>query len=131
MGGLRRLSCQVRGLRGRPVVGTDEGLATVVKSQAGGAVLLALPSADGRTLRGLVRLAESAGARCLTVPSVAEAIAGRVGMDALREIDVEDLLRRSPARIDLDTVRGSFRERRVLITGAGGSIGSELSRQLL
>jgi FlaA1/EpsC-like NDP-sugar epimerase len=94
-------------------------------------VLLALPSADGRVLRRLVRLAESAGARCLTVPSVAEALAGRVRMDALREIDVEDLLRRSPARIDLDTVRGSFRDRRILITGAGGSIGGELARQLL
>ncbi|HZP95155.1 MAG TPA: nucleoside-diphosphate sugar epimerase/dehydratase [Candidatus Limnocylindria bacterium] len=117
-------------LLGLPVLGRTEDLAGVVKDHNISVVLLALPSAEGRVLRRLVRSAEAAGARCLTVPSVAEVVAGRIRMDALREIDVEDLLRRAPARIDHDSVRESFRDRRILITGAGGSIGSELARQL-
>jgi FlaA1/EpsC-like NDP-sugar epimerase len=118
-------------LLGLPVLGKADELAALVKRHNASVVLLALPSADGRALRRLVRSAESAGARCLTVPSVAEVLAGRITMDQLREIDVEDLLRRAPARIDVDSVKESFRGRRVLITGAGGSIGSELARQLL
>src|SRR4029077_4801527 len=94
-------------------------------------VLLALPAADGSTIRRLVRQAETAGARCLTVPSVAEVVAGRVTVNALREIEVDDLLRRAPARIDLGEVSGWLQGRCVLITGAGGSIGSELARQVL
>lgn len=116
---------------GLEVLGSLKDLATVVQVHSIAVVLLALPSADGATLRRLVRMAEAAGARCLTVPSVAEVVAGRVTMDRLREIDVEDLLRRAPARIDLETVTASFAGKRILITGGGGSIGSELARQLL
>jgi FlaA1/EpsC-like NDP-sugar epimerase len=78
-----------------------------------------------------VRQAEAEGARCLTVPRIAEVVAGRVSVNALREVELEDLLRRAPARIDLDSVAGSFKDRTVLITGAGGSIGSELARQIV
>jgi FlaA1/EpsC-like NDP-sugar epimerase len=118
-------------LLGLPVLGPIDQLTAVIKKQQISAVLLALPSAEGRVLRRLVRQAEAAGARCLTVPGVAEVVAGRTQMDALREIAVEDLLRRAPARIDSESVAESFRDRRILITGAGGSIGSELARQLL
>jgi FlaA1/EpsC-like NDP-sugar epimerase len=92
--------------------------------------VLALPSATGTTLRRLARIAAEANARCFTVPSFAEVAAGRVTMTALRELQVEDLLRRSPARIDDASVGRAFEGRRVLITGAGGSIGSELTRQI-
>jgi len=116
---------------GLEVLGSTSDLASAIEKHSVAVVLLALPSAAGPTLRRLVRIAEAAGARCLTVPSVAEVVAGRVTMDRLREIDVEDLLRRSPARIDMESVIASFRGKKVLITGAGGSIGSELARQLL
>lgn len=113
------------------VLGTPTDLADAIRAHSVAVVLLALPSADGKTLRRLVRTAEAAGTRCLTVPSVAEVVAGRVTMDRLREIDVEDLLRRAPARIDIESVGATFHDKRILITGAGGSIGSELARQLL
>ena len=118
-------------LMGLPVVDRIDQLAAAIEKHHISVVLLALPSAEGRVLRRLVREAEAAGARCLTVPSVAEVVAGRTQMDALREIAVEDLLRRSPARIDRESVAESLRGRRILITGAGGSIGSELARQIL
>jgi FlaA1/EpsC-like NDP-sugar epimerase len=114
-----------------PVLGRRADLQTVVRREGIKVVLLALPSADGRTLRRLVRDAEAAGARCLTVPSIAEVMAGRVTMNAIRDVEVEDLLRRAPSRIDLHAVSESFRDSCVLITGAGGSIGGELSRQVL
>ncbi len=113
------------------VLGSPNDLAVAIERHRIAVVLLALPSADGRTLRRLVRVAEAAGTRCLTVPSVAEVAAGRVTLDRLREIDVEDLLRRAPARIDVETVGAQFCGKKILITGAGGSIGSELARQLL
>lgn len=116
---------------GLEVLGSPADLEEAIRRHSIAVVLLALPSADGRTLRRLVRVAETAGTRCLTVPSVAEVVAGRVTMDRLREIDVEDLLRRAPARIDMDAVAATFEGMRILITGAGGSIGSELARQLL
>jgi FlaA1/EpsC-like NDP-sugar epimerase len=114
-----------------PVLGRRTDLGAVIEREDVKVVLLALPSADGRTLRRLVREAEAAGVRCLTVPSIAEVVAGRVTMNAIREVEVEDLLRRAPSRIDLRAVSESFRDACVLITGAGGSIGGELSRQVL
>jgi FlaA1/EpsC-like NDP-sugar epimerase len=113
-----------------PVLGKLDALAKMMESVDAEAVLLALPSARGRALRKLVHEAEVAGVRCFTMPSVAEVMAGRVTMNALREVEVEDLLRRAPARIDVKSVSGAFRGRTVLVTGAGGSIGAELSRQL-
>jgi len=117
-------------LLGVPVLGRVLDLRKAIAKNAGAVVLLALPSADGRTLRKIVREAEAAGARCLTIPSVAEVVAGRVSVNAIREVEFEDLLRRAPSRIDLASVAESFADRCVLITGAGGSIGGELSRQI-
>jgi FlaA1/EpsC-like NDP-sugar epimerase len=117
-------------LLGVPVLGRVLDLRDAIAKNEGAVVLLALPSADGRTLRKIVREAEAAGARCLTIPSVAEVVAGRVSVNAIREVEFEDLLRRAPSRIDLASVAKSFADRCVLITGAGGSIGAELSRQI-
>jgi FlaA1/EpsC-like NDP-sugar epimerase len=116
-------------LLGVPVLGNLSSLAGNVTRHRATVVLLALPSANGSMIRRLVREAAGTGARCLTVPGVAEVVAGRVTVNALREIEVEDLLRRAPARIDLAEISGWLQGRTVLITGAGGSIGSELARQ--
>src|SRR4029077_17087754 len=118
-------------LMGVPVLGGLGSLAGNITRHRGAVVLLALPAADGSTIRRLVRQAETAGARGLPVPSVAEVVAGRVTVNALREIEVDDLLRRAPARIDLGEGSGWLQGRCVLIPGAGGSIGSELARQAL
>jgi FlaA1/EpsC-like NDP-sugar epimerase len=118
-------------LLGVPVLGPLEIFEDVLKAREIDAVVLALPSARGRVLRKLVHEAETAGVRCLTMPSVAEVMAGRVTMNSLRDVEVEDLLRRAPARIDLHSVSSAFNGKTILVTGAGGSIGSELCRQLL
>ncbi len=114
-----------------PVVGTLADLAESAAASNADVALLALPTAQGRELRRLVHASEAAGMRCLTVPSVAEVVAGRVSMNGLREVEIDDLLRRAPARIDLESISTSFRGKTVLITGAGGSIGGELARHVL
>ena len=116
-------------LLGIPVLGSLEELGSLILRRGIGRVLFALPGADGPTLRRLVRVAEREGARSLTVPSISEVVSGQVS-STLREVQVDDLLRRSPTRIDLESVSGLFRRKSVLITGAGGSIGTELSRQI-
>ena len=117
-------------LMGLRVLGRIDEVGRVAVAHGATVILLALPASPGRTLRRIVQEAEAIGARCLTVPSVAEVLAGRVTVGTIREVDVEDLLRRAPARIDYESVRHFFRDRTVLVTGAGGSIGSELARQL-
>ena len=115
-----------------PVLAKTTAFGRTLASVPAEAVLLALPSARGRDLRKFVREAEEAGVRCFTLPSLAEVMAGtQAGSPSLREVDVEDLLRRAPARIDTHSVSQAFRGRTVMVTGAGGSIGSELSRQLV
>jgi len=118
-------------LLGIPTIGGTTDLAAAIARTGASTVLLAVPSSEGRVLRKLVHQAEAAGARCLTVPSVAEVVAGRVNMNAVREVEIEDLMRRAPSRIDSASVAGSFSGRTVLITGAGGSIGRELARQII
>lgn len=117
-------------LLGLPVLGRTDQLQSLIRDHGIGTVLFALPAADGPTLRRLVRLTEREGARSLTVPSMSEVLTGQI-RTTIREIGMDDLLRRAPARTDLEAIRSSLQGRDVLITGAGGSIGSELSRQIL
>jgi FlaA1/EpsC-like NDP-sugar epimerase len=115
-----------------PVFGpADEAmLRSVVKRHGVELVALAMPTADGARTRGLLRLCCSLGVRAKTVPSLAERLTGE-SLEAVREIAIEDLLRREPAKLDLDQVGAFLRDKVVLVTGAGGSIGSELCRQAL
>jgi FlaA1/EpsC-like NDP-sugar epimerase len=115
---------------GLPVLGKIDDIGRVVRERGIGTVLFALPHVVGPTLRRLVRAAEREHARSLTVPSMSEVVTGQV-TSTVREIQMDDLLRRAPARTDLDAIRDSFRGKDILVTGAGGSIGAELSRQLL
>lgn len=92
-------------------------------------VLLAVPSATSELIRDVDAIATNAGLRLLTVPSVHEMF-GELGIGDIRPVSEADLLGRRPADIDADAVAGYVTGRRVLVTGAGGSIGSELCRQL-
>jgi FlaA1/EpsC-like NDP-sugar epimerase len=93
-------------------------------------LLLAAPSASGDWTRAIVRICRQLGVQTKTVPSFADWMSG-TGASALREVAIEDLLRRDPVALDLDRVDSLFRGRTVLVTGAAGSIGSELVRQAL
>lgn len=121
-----------RGMRilGVPMLGPVEAVPALVPERGIEEVLIAIPSATPAQLRRLMAICQDASASCRTVPSVAELVAGRVTLQQAREVSAEDLLGRSPVELDLHQVREQVRDRVILVTGAAGSIGSELCRQI-
>ncbi|MBI1826007.1 MAG: polysaccharide biosynthesis protein [Planctomycetes bacterium] len=93
-------------------------------------VLWALPNAPPRVLRGLVEQCADLGITFRTVPAIPDVIQGRVEVSRIRKVDIEDLLGREPVQLDTEMIGRQLRGRRVLVTGAGGSIGSEMCRQI-
>jgi FlaA1/EpsC-like NDP-sugar epimerase len=104
------------------VLGTRECVAA--------ALVIAMPSADAAILRELAAIAYSAGLAVKVLPPVGELFGDAVGVRDIRDINLEDLLGRRPVETDLDAIAGYPTGKRVLVTGAGGSIGSELCRQI-
>lgn len=115
---------------GAKVFGTGAALPSVVRSQAIETVLIALPSADGAQMTDILRRCHEAGVSYKTIPGLAEVIEGNGLAAQIRDVAVEDLLGRNPVRLDESQIRRSLQGRVVLVTGAAGSIGSELCRQI-
>ncbi|UYN92879.1 MAG: polysaccharide biosynthesis protein [Anaerolineales bacterium] len=113
-----------------PVVGALKDLPVQAAALRAEEVIMAIPSAPGSVLRQAAELSRQAGLPYRTMPGLYELIGGRVSVSRLREVDITDLLRRQPAQIDRSRVGDSLRGKRILITGAGGSIASELGRQI-
>ncbi|HEU4681598.1 MAG TPA: nucleoside-diphosphate sugar epimerase/dehydratase [Gemmatimonadales bacterium] len=113
-----------------PVLGSLADLPGIIQRLRIREVVIAMPTASGKVIRGVVESARAAGSKTLTVPGIYEILAGRKSVTALREVEIQDLLRREPVTTDLAAVGTLARGRTVLVTGAGGSIGSELCRQL-
>jgi FlaA1/EpsC-like NDP-sugar epimerase len=113
-----------------PVMGDLHALSKVAAAVGATEVVIAMPTASGRTIREVVRDARAAGLGTRTVPGLYELLSGEKYVNALRQIEIQDLLRREPISTDVDQVASLVRERVVMVTGAGGSIGSELCRQV-
>ena len=92
--------------------------------------MIAIPSANSRQMKRLVELAERTGLPVRTLPSIHDVLAGRAGMNELREVLIEDLLGREPVALNWNLIRSRLSGKAVLITGGGGSIGAELCRQI-
>ncbi len=117
-------------LRGVKVLGTRQDLPRVAALTGAESLLLAVPSADGALVREVSALAQAAGLTVKVLPTVDSLMDGRVGVEDIRDLDLADLLGRRQIELDLDSIAGYLTGKRVLVTGAGGSIGSELSRQI-
>ncbi|MEO6778700.1 MAG: nucleoside-diphosphate sugar epimerase/dehydratase [Gemmatimonadaceae bacterium] len=113
-----------------PVVGRIADIGRVAHELDVGAIVIAIPSAPGSVIRRIVQAAADAGLKTRTLPPLSDVLSGRASPSSLRDVQIEDLLRRDPVHTDLAAVRNLAKGRTVLITGAGGSIGSELCRQL-
>jgi FlaA1/EpsC-like NDP-sugar epimerase len=93
-------------------------------------ILIAIPSAQGDMMRRIVELCDRTGKRFRTIPKIGELIEGRISVNAIREVRLEDLVGRQEVRLDPERIRRFLCGKRILVTGAGGSIGSELIRQI-
>jgi FlaA1/EpsC-like NDP-sugar epimerase len=113
-----------------PIAGSIASMPEVIEEFGAHEVIIAIPSAPGTTIRRIVDIAREAGATPRIVPSMMEILSRNASTTAIRDIRIEDLLRREPVRTDLTAVQTLVTGRCVLVTGAGGSIGSELCRQI-
>jgi FlaA1/EpsC-like NDP-sugar epimerase len=121
---------QGRVVHGVPIRGTTDDIPHLVELFGIDVILLAVPSASAHQMQRLVGLCEAAGRPFRTVPQTKELMAGRVAVNQLRAVSIEDLLGRDPVTLDWSSIEQGLAGRVVLISGAGGSIGSELCRQL-
>jgi FlaA1/EpsC-like NDP-sugar epimerase len=113
-----------------PVLGTREDIPRLVGEYRVDEVIIAMPSAPGRIIREIVEICKGTGVVVKTLPGVYDLIDGKVSVSQLREVQLEDLLGRDPVQLDLDSIAAYLEGKVVLVTGAGGSIGSELCRQV-
>jgi FlaA1/EpsC-like NDP-sugar epimerase len=125
---LHKVGRVVGGVR---VLGTTAELARIAQRTGARTAIIAMPSASADVRRRLFDACQAAGLAILTVPSFEEMISSGKGLDTLRPVDIEDLLGREPVRLDQTGVGAFLGGRVVMVTGAGGSIGSELCRQIL
>lgn len=93
-------------------------------------VIIAMPTASGKVMREIVALCEQGGVACRSIPGIYELLDGRISVSRIRKVNIEDLLRREPVRVDAEKVRQMVAGKRVLVSGAGGSIGGELCLQI-
>ncbi len=124
----RKIGLRVQGVR---VLGARSDLKAVLRERKVDEVVIAMPSAPGSVRREITDACRTAGVPCKTLPSLNELIAGEVTVRMLRDVSVEDLLGRAPVRIEFEQVSRYLNGKTILVTGAGGSIGSELCRQVL
>ena len=115
---------------GVTVIGKVDDLASLIDLHKVDVVILAIPSAPGQLVRRVNDVCRIKGIPSRTVPGVYELVGGKVSINRLREVDINDLLRREPVRVNDEVVGAALAGKRVLVTGAGGSIGRELCRQI-
>jgi FlaA1/EpsC-like NDP-sugar epimerase len=124
------LSKQNHQIYGVSVIGRVNKIAAILDSKQVDEVIIAIPSAPGNIIRLVNDACRQKGIPSRTMPGIYELIGGKVSVNRLREVDITDLLRREPVRVNDEKVGQTLAGKRVLVTGAGGSIGSELSRQI-
>ncbi len=121
---------QGQDLHGVPVVGSCDDLPAVVKRLDIELIMLAVPSARAAQMRHIVELCEQCEVPFQTVPPLEALISGQVSINELRNVSIEDVLGRDPVTLDWEGIRRGLTGKTILVTGAGGSIGSELCRQI-
>ena len=93
-------------------------------------IIIAIPSASRATMKQLVEICQETNCKLRTLPGIYQLVNGEVNVSKLRDVDVEDLLGRDPIKVDLDSILNYVKDKVILVTGGGGSIGSELCRQI-
>jgi len=121
---------QKHSIHGITVIGAVNDLSSAIDLHHVDEVIIAIPSAPGQLVRAINDVCRVKGIPSRTMPGIYELIGGKVSVNRLREVDITDLLRREPVRVNDEAVGAALEGKRVLVTGAGGSIGRELCRQI-
>ena len=122
--------CQGKLMRGVPIVGGREAIMDAVQKYEIDEIIIAIPSASKSTIKTLAEICKETGCTIKTLPGIYQLINGDVSVSQLRNVEIEDLLGREPVKINVDEIIGYIKDKTVMVTGGGGSIGSELCRQL-
>ncbi|MGE4284851.1 MAG: polysaccharide biosynthesis protein [Clostridia bacterium] len=117
-------------INGVPVLGTRDSIHSIVGKKAIEEIIIALPSASKKEISEIIDICTDTRCKLKIVPGVYELINETVTINAIRDVQIEDLLGREPVKVDLDEISGYLTDKVVLVTGGGGSIGSELCRQI-
>ncbi len=115
---------------GLPVFGKLDDLLAVVENSVIDEVLIAIPSMSGEAIRKVVELARQAKISYKIIPGIHEILSGKVSISQIRDVSLEDLLRREPVELNTEEISYYLEDKIILVTGAGGSIGSEIIRQV-
>lgn len=118
-------------IHGVPVIGGTDDIQKICKQQEAEELLIAVPNLPQRDLRRMVEQLQGLNVRFRTIPAMEAVIEGRVTVSQIRDVDIKDLLGREQVELDAEKISKNLHNERVLITGAGGSIGSEICRQVL
>ena len=121
---------QGRKILGVPVVGTRANIVEKVKEKKIDEIIIAIPSMTYRERREIINICKDTNLPMKMLPGVYELIEGKVGISHIRPVRIEDLLGRDPVSLDIETIGGYLKDKVVMVTGGGGSIGSELCRQI-
>ncbi|MBN2272216.1 MAG: polysaccharide biosynthesis protein [Sedimentisphaerales bacterium] len=117
-------------IHGIPVLGTVERLPEICENRNIEEIAIAMPSASHQELRRVIQVCEGTKIRFRTVPSLMDIASGKFRVSQIRDVDINDLLGREAVQLDLDLIEAFAKNKTILVTGAGGSIGSEMCRQL-
>ncbi|MCP9292283.1 polysaccharide biosynthesis protein [Gracilimonas sediminicola] len=124
------LSKRNQKLLGIPVKGTVFDIPNIVRRLNIDEIIIAMPSESGEVIRRVVEKSRQTNASYRIIPPLYDLLSGKVSISQIRNVDVEDLLRRKPIQLETQEIRSYIEGKRVLVTGAGGSIGSEIVRQI-
>jgi FlaA1/EpsC-like NDP-sugar epimerase len=117
-------------VHGIPVLGSIDAVGRIAPGLAAKQALITVSNAQGKTVRRISELCSKAGLEVKIIPGVYELVGGQINLSRIRDVAIEDLLRRDPVTLDSEAIAHALQGRTVMITGAGGSIGSELCRQV-
>jgi FlaA1/EpsC-like NDP-sugar epimerase len=118
-------------IHGVKVLGTRQSLSAIIEKDQPHAVVVAIPRAEATTVRSIVKILEPFKIPIKTLPNLRDILGGKVELSQIRNLSIEDLLERAPVGLDATPLRSLISGKRVLVTGAGGSIGAELCRQII